>query len=307
MLPAWIVILLVCSVSVFGVAVGLAIAVYTTTNSSWIASRLHNYTTTTPTTDSEARAILSPEQHDSPHAAVLQVSRLRDSLATYNVLPRMYIHLCTLGGWVDVLSHLVHECERYQFPGPVTVCWVGAAQHRNRVHELIPDNWTVVYKGEDVSRAERVTLEHLHDECTVSDHMFPVLYLHSKGISRVGSQPVKDWTDFMLYYMFQVSLCTYALCDLQFQTVGVDYRDRPSPHYSGNFWWARSDYIKSLPRSCQEDNYHAPEFWLCQRVQKALCLYESHVHHYRQEYPLDMYEGKVELREYSVGNRHITV
>jgi len=29
-------------------------------------------------------------------------------------------------------------------------------------------------------------------------------------------------------------------------TVGVNYRSEPAPHYSGNVWWARCDYFLSF-------------------------------------------------------------
>ena len=29
---------------------------------------------------------------------------------------------------------------------------------------------------------------------------------------------------------------------------GVDWTTDPDPHYSGNFWWANSNYLKTLPK-----------------------------------------------------------
>lgn len=50
-------------------------------------------------------------------------------------------------------------------------------------------------------------------------------------------------------------------------------------HYSGGFWWSKSDFIKKLPNpqiflnSNNVDRFNA-EFWLGRIYHKALCLYE---------------------------------
>ena len=35
-------------------------------------------------------------------------------------------------------------------------------------------------------------------------------------------------------------LCYYDVC-------GVNWHDWPYPHFSGNFWWANSEYVAGLP------------------------------------------------------------
>jgi len=32
----------------------------------------------------------------------------------------------------------------------------------------------------------------------------------------------------------------------QYNTAGAKLRMKPLPHYSGNFWWARADYLATL-------------------------------------------------------------
>ena len=35
----------------------------------------------------------------------------------------------------------------------------------------------------------------------------------------------------------------------QYHTAGVKLRMKPYPHYSGNFWWGRADYLATLDQN----------------------------------------------------------
>jgi hypothetical protein len=83
-----------------------------------------------------------------------------------------------------------------------------------------------------------------------------VLYLHSKGITSVDNHLARGNVDvFKNYYYWRQFLNwgvieNWKQCvnDLDvYDTVGVNYFNEPSRHYSGNFWWANMSYIRSLP------------------------------------------------------------
>jgi hypothetical protein len=85
-------------------------------------------------------------------------------------------------------------------------------------------------------------------------------------------------------------------------TVGVDLRDYPTLHYSGNFWWANALYINTLPEPYVFNNLeqypnplhslrHNQEFWICYHKDKlhksqwdcGINCYERHLHRYNPE------------------------
>ncbi len=80
-----------------------------------------------------------------------------------------------------------------------------------------------------------------------------LLYIHSKGI-----KPYLTYDNmeiFVRYHHWRQYLnwgvltnwkeCIEKLND--YDIVGINYRKDPSPHFSGNFWWSKSSYIKTLP------------------------------------------------------------
>ena len=115
------------------------------------------------------------------------------------------------------------------------------------------------------SYGEFFTLEHLQSYCRKNpgDN---VLYCHTKGLTSPRNESIRDWRLYMSY--FCIDKWQSANMD-EYDTYGVDWVEKPQPHYSGNFWIARGDYIASLPDiSAIKNNEtvltkrHNAEFWI---------------------------------------------
>lgn len=81
-----------------------------------------------------------------------------------------------------------------------------------------------------------------------------LLYFHTKGISHVSNPVVKpekinavqSWRKYLEWGC--IDLWETQVEKLENHDVaGVNYTFWPWPHFSGNFWWARADYISRLP------------------------------------------------------------
>lgn len=125
-----------------------------------------------------------------------------------------------------------------------------------------------------------------------------ILYLHTKGINYDdNNQKENDWIDMMLYFLVEkFDLCLEKMnCGIQ--TVGCNYYDeqmkiRNPKHFSGNFWWADSQYISELPSLIEKTENVNPtdaEFWLCQNEPFVYEVHNSKINHYMDVYPSDNY------------------
>lgn len=89
-----------------------------------------------------------------------------------------------------------------------------------------------------------------------------VYYFHNKGVShyketwkdscveldRWGYCKILYWRKYMEWFLIEKpTLCLRAMIHHDALTCGVQLRKRPRIHYSGNFWAASCDYIKTLP------------------------------------------------------------
>jgi hypothetical protein len=150
------------------------------------------------------------------------------------------------------------------------------------------------------------TLKSLKDYCdNVSEETY-VLYIHHKGVTHIGNEAVNDWRNLMMYFnVTKWRECVEQL-DNGHDTAGVLWRGNYHHlHYSGNFWWAKSSYIKKLPtvRMPVENNYFGQfglgppgylhkmdaEFWIGLGNPKAYSFQEFTVDHYTTRYPPELY------------------
>ncbi len=144
-----------------------------------------------------------------------------------------------------------------------------------------------------------LTLLQEHAQATVredagrAEHL--VLYMHSKGVGKAINEAVEDWVAYMLHFVLdRFPRCWEELITRpdgsgltgpwKASTCGVDLSLEPQPHYSGNFWWARADYLADwLPAPVDfveldsfpnkfNSWYHNNEFWV---LGPNTCYYSS--------------------------------
>ena len=104
-----------------------------------------------------------------------------------------------------------------------------------------------------------------------------ILYMHTKGITRpftdekhfpsnTGRACTYNWRNCMQYYCIK----QYKECINQLSThdiVGVRWKKSPVPHFSGNFWWANTDYVATLESPLTQSRYwrwgrFSCEYWI---------------------------------------------
>lgn len=146
-----------------------------------------------------------------------------------------------------------------------------------------------LYEAPTINKIKHFSLENVDENANI-------LYIHTKGVrySR-DDQKENDWIDLMLYFLVEkYQTCLERLAQ-NFESVGCNYYCVPSknipPHFSGNFWWARSSYLKKIAdvdESLQDRN--TSEYWLFRNNPVYYNLYSSNIDHYMQAYPRHLYE-----------------
>ena len=115
---------------------------------------------------------------------------------------------------------------------------------------------------------ELATIVKIRRHCAAHPRDF-ALYLHDKGTRRPSGQDSQldtffkqaDWRKLQEYFLVEIfEDCLNAL-DQGANTCGALLRKWPHLHYSGNFWWARCDYINTLPPIQRWRHYWETHFW----------------------------------------------
>jgi len=133
-----------------------------------------------------------------------------------------------------------------------------------------------------------------------------VLYLSTKDICySIEDDRENNWIDYMLYFLVEQYKICISILDNNYDVVGCNYSNDldkecfkftnpfPPPHYNGNFWWANSNYLRTLPKlSMSLIEKNSTEFWLFKNNPNFYNLHSSNINHYLNKYPRYLYVFK---------------
>jgi hypothetical protein len=220
--------------------------------------------------------------------------------------PRVFYHAFL---WGDLWKLLVQEqMLRLHCSGlldKMSMMTIGVSAFDDNDYKWMKSLWSgfhnvnVVRTPHDLMpKEERATLMLLKDWCDQSNEDAPILYFHTKGLTRTGYN-VDLWRLCMEYYNIDKWRHAISALNNGWDAYGINLRDNTEKyfggnylHYSGNFWWARSFYIKSLDKTMLTgSNRWEGEFWIGSKGsrEKMFNAYESSVDHYDEEHTIDSF------------------
>jgi len=216
----------------------------------------------------------------------------------------IYWHICVLNDWEEIVrDQAVKINANLDSFDEVRVCILGDKGAIPLILSLFERKVVIRGSDPDITKYEAFTLEKLHEDSQTEQ--FQCLYIHNKGTTQFGNKRgnVKLWRNMMEYFLLESCHHCFALLEY-YDTLGCCLLDKGNifskdqlqfttethnAHYSGNFWWARSEYIKTLPpfpvgiNMHENKNYYICERWVLQKKPdvKLCCLYsERRVHFY---------------------------
>jgi hypothetical protein len=87
-----------------------------------------------------------------------------------------------------------------------------------------------------------------------------VYYFHSKAVTRDKYSVFDNRRKILNHYTLNLYRLNLELLE-QYDAVGCSLTNQPLLHFSGNFWWTKSEHVAKLPPCGNE--YLAPEMYIC--------------------------------------------
>lgn len=124
-----------------------------------------------------------------------------------------------------------------------------------------------------------------------------VLYFHMKGITKLCAA-TEAWRRYMEYFVIEKWRDCITKLDEGYDCCGVMWnKDTPIgdwPHFSGNFWWATTNYINTLEHSYLDHPWrYMREFWIGSNPDVK--AFEFHNSHLNDRIPLEMGKGHYDV------------
>ncbi|MEO2173994.1 MAG: hypothetical protein ABGY96_07835 [bacterium] len=203
----------------------------------------------------------------------------------------IYFHICTIGNWKNVVNELLKTIQSSGLFEDMKELRIGVLGDGDvSFFETLPKT-KLLFQNADVSLYERPTLLALRRDAMAMDPNTPILYIHSKGVSgrRGKAQAVEDWRHLLSFWTierYEDMKNTLQTCD----AVGINLKEKPRLHFSGNFWWSKASYLRTLPETIGP-SYCDPEYWIGRsRHHNFKSLFDSKVDHYKTTFPSDLYK-----------------
>lgn len=134
------------------------------------------------------------------------------------------------------------------------------------------------------------TMDIIKSHADESKEDYYLWYIHTKGVSFARNHPNKKaygggtyWRRHMEKYTIDLWRDNVVELDKGYETCGTQMRVRDFPrHYSGSFWWARSEYIKILRpiQTLDLSDRIQSEFWIGSGEPIAATLSQEYVDYY---------------------------
>ena len=172
----------------------------------------------------------------------------------------LYYHIWSPSGsdlWKLMVDEQLKRIYRSNLTEKASIyCAINGPQaHRIADYVHIYDWLNILDVSLDEGEYEGFTLKKLYEECHFNPDLKAVAYIHTKGISHMCGardhysdrkfRAVNSWRHLMEWAVLdRWSECVKKLD--KYDVSGVNYCTDPWPHMSGNFWWAKPNYVKTL-------------------------------------------------------------
>ena len=211
----------------------------------------------------------------------------------YDYVNYIYFHICCINNWKDIVSELLFKIKNsglYNKIKEIKCIILG-----NYDDSINDPKINIIFRSNDISLAEKCSINLIYKDCIMSNEEFNILYIHSKGVKHLNNEfenNIRDWREYMSYFnIYNFDVCLKELDNCNAVGVNLQVSNDYHLHYSGNFWWSKSSHIRNL-NFINDDYYNSPEFWVTSINGTYKSLWNSNTHHYNSSYPYYLYENK---------------
>lgn len=179
-------------------------------------------------------------------------------------------HICMINNYFEIISeqlNLLLESGLYDKAEYIYAGCSGGPKELEKVKQLFSNHEKIkVSQISNIKNFEFPTLEHFKHIVEIRPDFF-AFYIHTKGVSYPTNEGGKHWRDYMNYYTITRWKDNVGKLMEGYDTCGVKLIPKGAfpLHYSGNFWWANTGYVKTLPpiNSLNKQDRFQAEMWIC--------------------------------------------
>lgn len=168
----------------------------------------------------------------------------------------VYYHIAQMGNWKEVISEQITKLGESGLQDEAIAIRVGVVGTQELKLDL-PEKFEILFHKSDLKMGEIPTMEALHQHASTED--FLVLYMHTKGVSYQEQDHKRENMAAWRRYLEHFCIGRWRECVTLLETHDASGCELVGPlkmrthnsivpqHFSGNFWWSKSSYLRKLP------------------------------------------------------------
>lgn len=215
-----------------------------------------------------------------------------------------FMHVYPVNNWQEIVERQLTKINKSGMLNKTEKLFVGINGNDGNWIGSLSDKIEILYQVDKPELEQSLTLSFLYMFAKAdADNSHFIYYTHTKGVTHLESKPQSDWCKMMEYFI----IMKHETCIKELHksdVVGINWHlgegymgasskkcggIKVGPHFSGNFWWATSEYLKKLPSLYPLISKYQCEFWIGSGNPRVSELWHSGIHHHRKPYPESKY------------------
>ncbi len=177
-----------------------------------------------------------------------------------------FYHICLINNWEALVSEQVNSILKsnlYVDTEKIIVGCLGPLSLKRKLQVILPKKFNVEFYDENINLFEIPTIRIM--QIMAKQEKFYSWYIHTKGVfskTLKKINTVEKWRKMMEHFVIDkytkclemIKLDNCDACGTEAKYYGFPkiienqlVYTNPTYHFSGNFWWSKSQYIKHLP------------------------------------------------------------
>lgn len=229
-----------------------------------------------------------------PHEYDIEIikSNIKNSLQD-NYIKKRKIYgvyfICCMGDYLNIVNDQINslvKSDLYNLTDKI-ICFVCNTFHSydNECIKLLRNYNKIIVVSTHENLFEKFAINNFKKYIDNANPYY-IYYIHSKSVSR-KEEHYRDWRKLCDYFTINkwrlsIELLNYYDC------VGVNLKNFPKKHYSGNYWWSKSEHVTQL--NDVNNGYISPEMYICSKLKtNNISIFQSNVNHGDTTFDTELY------------------
>ena len=173
----------------------------------------------------------------------------------------IFYHIASIGDWKYILNEQLRLIKSSGLYHKAKKIYIGFLGNKEDILPYLNNKIDLIYHSNNIKEYEIPTINKLLTFSKTNPNTY-ILYIHNKGSTKKICNGINGqyyWRQLMNYWNITRFQDNINYLKKGFMTSGINYMNN---HYSGNFWWANTNYLRNLNRIISNKNRLNAEFWL---------------------------------------------